>query len=414
MMTTHPRVSVDLEEFKERVRLGDVRDRYGNRFCIYPPSNDTFFSCLSYAQWGNDSHRMAIREQLLVAFIERVTGSQCYNLEQWRRCNDATSFAVCASALSDPAIRSLAITVATVSDEELAEYILTSTEFRDEVIRFIEFNVEQGALYCRHVFAYLYCAVCDSDVIFYRASNDGGEVQIEHEIAKVDGCAISVTHVRSHADGVMWEPDTPRQQQDADDDDGTNSDSDSVNWHTTYLLYITATSDGTGRFELLYTPSINAGDQQIRRQQRYQLRTCYVDGDRGRVNSEPYVGHPAVMTAPPRGWKVHSYLLSPGELYPDRIYQVNGADARGLTAAYRIPESRSMFIYLYYRDVGGQPMAVFVSTVAGGLAPEAPLFVINDEQAGVADGVLVAVTRNAQHAHRHVQLETHSSVLLPH
>ena len=402
-----------LEDFKECVRLGQVRDRYGNRLSFYPPSRDTFFSCLSFAQCGTDRMRGVIREGLVTSFVERVTRQQCHDVRKWRKEIDASTLVISERCLDDPAVRSLAVTSGGIADDEslLQDWILSSTTFRRAVLRFVDANMEVGAVYCRYVFAYLYCSVYDSDVVFYALSDDEGDDQdvvIEHEISKIDGKAMSVMHDRTYADPRNRPPpSTPRPEGSSS---SSVSDSDLHNWHTTYLLYISGEAYETGRFELMYTPSVGPdGYQQLRRRQRYQLRVCYVDGNRGKVNCEPKMGQPAIFCPPAKGWKVHSYLLAPDELYPERIYQVNSADARGLTPD-RLPMNKSMFVYLYYNDVGGQPLAVFVKAIDGGPAPQGPMFSICSQRTGNADGVLVAIASNLQHAHRRVQLETRTQV----
>jgi hypothetical protein len=403
----------ELEEFKERVRLGDIRGRYGNRLCFYPPRQDTFFSCLSYAQCGSDRLRVKLRGTLLQSFVERVTGEECPDVPGWRKSVDQTTLVISERCVRDPAVRSLAVTSggSAVEEDLLRHWITSSQSFRVAVLRFIDINSEVGSLYCRFVFAYIYCSLYDSDVVFYGLQDS--EVVITHEISKIDGRATSVLHDRTYADPRHRPPAPTPRSESCTSSSGSVSDSDAANWHITYLLYIEAPGDGgdLGRFELMYTPNVGAEEQQMRRQQRYQLRLCYVDGNRGKVNCEPRMGHPAVFCAPPKRFKVHSYLLSPEELYPERIYQVNSADARGLTPD-RLPVDKSMYVYLYYKDVGGHPMAVFVKAVDGGPAPQGPMFTIQTERAGrTADGVLVAVAKSPRHAHRHVELEAHAEVV---
>ena len=404
----------ELEEFKERVRLGDIRGRYGNRLCFYPPSQDTFFSCLSYAQCGSDRLRVRLRQTLLRSFVERVTGEECPDVAAWRRGIDPQTLEISERCVRDPAIRSLAVTSgASVEQEDmLRQWITSSRSFRNAVLRFVDINSEVGSLYCRFVFAYIYCSLYDSDVVFY--GQRGGEVLITHEISKINGRATSVMHDRTYANPRERPPAPTPRAESYTSSSGSVSDSDLTNWHITYLLYIEAAGGASdvGRFELMYTPNVGAEEQQMRRQQRYQLRMCYVDGNRGKVNCEPRVGHPAVFCAPPKRFKVHSYLLSPDELYPERIYQVNSADARGLTPD-RLPVDKTMYVYLYYKDVGGHPLAVFVKAVDGGPAPQGPMFTLQTERAGPpADGVLVAVAKSPRHAHRHVELEARAEVVI--
>lgn len=407
-----------IEEFKERVRRGKVLDRYGNRLCFYEPADDTFFSCMSHAQCGDgNAMREEMRHRLLGVFVERATGAPCYDVRQW---NPEGDFEVCDSAFDDPAVKSLAMTRSGIvgNEDALLQY-MQGDDFRADVAYFVHVNQRRdGTLYCRYVFAYLYCDVYGSDVTFYQKPADGDEVAIEFEISKVCGSATAVMHANTWEMGrhnrgpLLYTPRAHDEEEEEEEDSSSTSaslsDQEDSNWHITYLLY---TGD---RFQLMYTPNIEEGaEQQIRRSQRYQLRVCYVDGMRGRVNSEPLEGRPAYLRAPPKGWKVHSYLLAPDELHPRQLYQVNGREARGMHAC-GIPMNKSLFVYLYYKDIGGQPMALFVSAIAGGLAPEPPLFVLESSEDQVADGVLVTVARRQQQASRRVQLEARTRVLETH
>lgn len=412
-----------IEQFRNDVELGNVRDKYGNRFCMYTPRRDTLFSCLSHTQCGNESLAGQIRERLLCALIERVTGVMLpVSAHAWRRTTDINNFAVSPRCVADPAIKSLAMTCGGhgMSNSDMNEWIAGSAEFRAGVLEFIDRNLVVGIVYCRFVFAYLYCAVYDSDVTFYSVTGrpEAFEVTIEHSICKINGVARSVLTTQSERrvpTSLRLQHDqmnTPRHAGSASDDDSSVSDNEMNNWHTAYLLHI-ADEQNAGRFELMYTPNVDP-DMRVttRRRGRYQIRTCWCEGDRGRLNESPKRGHPAMMVPPPLGWKVHSYLLDPDELYPERIYQVNSSDLHGITR-HNLPASRTLFVYLYYQNVGGQPLAVFVQAVGGGANTTCPLFAIQDEVAGDADGVLVTAAKSANYAHIHVQKETQAVVKIP-
>lgn len=407
-----------MDVFREEVRLGDVRDRYGNRLKIHRPLEDTFFACLSFAQRCGNELREKIRHQLLCTFVERVTGAPCDDIFDWRCNATPSSFYVSERGMHEPSVRSFAKMVRMESAEAMQ-----STEFREQVLDFIDQNTVPGGVYGRFIFAYLYCEVFESDVVFYRPM--GNEVDVEAEISLVGGHAQSVTHQRTRSrkrdlasrrmEAVTPRPAHRRRRQSSSSASDSSSTSVEGNWHVTYLLY----DEPRGTFELMYIPAMLPGDDQDfprrRRRQHYQLRTCYVDGERGRgrINAPPCNGRMAVMEPPgARGWRVHSYLMSPEELHPDRIYQINGTGCRGIPSE-RIPYNRTMYVYLLYREEAGQPMAVFATAVKGGFSPVTPLFSItsNDMDDRPADGVLVTVARGQASAEKHVRLETSARIM---
>lgn len=438
----HPRARA-LHQFREDVVHGLERDNLGNRFFIHSPAGDTFFSCLSFAQYRSNGYAQVLRNSLLEHFIGLLTGEPCESVEAWAMCNDAASFALREKAGAHPAIRSMLATHAGTNDEARLNRLLATEEgemaLREAALQFVRDNLKPGQVRCRLVFAYLYCEQYNSDVVFYRARRvHGGRghehqaVQREYEIYKLDGkarCAVSVTPAERKARRKRHCRKCRGKREvavDDDDDDESScssvSDSDSFNWMTTYLLYAEDEYGGS-RFELLHTPDINSlrtgyqPDVAQKRMQRYQVRMVYtkrtLEGDMGLENTSIRRGGVAYMSAPAtRGWKVYSLLMRPDELYPERVYQVHTGRA-GSMLDQGIGRNRTIFVYLYFLQCSGHPKAVFVSSLNGSPYVTAPSFAITDDRLGTADGVLAVVTDTKKHADMHVQLETGVEVESP-
>ena len=366
----HLMVNDAAEEFENKILNKQVFDADKNPMTlhdpydelIYPlplivpkngPQNerrDSFFRCLSYGLYHKHSRYKELRQQLLLQFVFILfLNEDVCTLDQFLN-KDSADLIIRDEGLHHPAIQMWVYRMSVSSPakkypRDVYQWVKRDKEaFCKSAQLFVEFNRMEGRLSCKYTFAYLMADKYGLHIRFYehiqKSEQDFGKVQSSgwiHPPASLVNETVPPAELT-----------TPRDLEQAKAEEGTIR----KQGYSLTLFY------AHRRFKLLQPllRKSNAGKQLSQAQRDrllqagmkhmpkyvadYVLRVYADDAIEGPTNT--VVGHFELPRL--KGGKVHTHVLDPQCLQPDRVFQIYPGQPRVRTFSF--PEGEGLFLYV--------------------------------------------------------------------